>query len=370
MTNRKHGDGSLSYDKTRKRWQVAFFDSTGKRHYKRFADKKAAQAYLTEQLNDINHGTFVAPSDMTVGQWIIEWISTYKKNTVKQTTYDYYVFLCDYISAIAKIKLQDLQSFTVQKFYDDLIAVGLSKATTYKVHAMLKSAYKKAYTLGLIQKDIMLAVSAPKVDKKTIEIFNRAEINTILNTTQQIDAFKPRYPIVLIAVTTGMRLGEILGLRWCDIDLVKNEIHVRHTLSKSVRTGLSLTSPKTRAGVRKISIPLEVSDVLRDKKKDVQSMDIREETFIFTTRRGTLVNMRTLEKSWERILHAAGVPYRKFHALRHTHATTLLAEGVPIVEVSRRLGHAKVAHTLDLYGQAIKGYDKKIADKISTIYSL
>lgn len=265
--NRKHGNGSLSYDKTRKQWRVAFLDTDDKRHYKRFTDKKAAQAYLTEQLNDINHGTFVAPNDMTVGQWIIEWIRTYKKNTVKQTTYDYYVFLSDYIAAIAKIKLQDLQAFNVQKFYDDLIAGGLSKATTYKVHAMLKSAYKKAYVLGLIQKDIMLAVSAPKVDKKAIDIFNRAEINTVLGITQQVEAFKPRYPIILIAVTTGMRMGEILGLRWCDIDLVKNELHVKHTLSKSVSTGLSLTSPKTRAGIRKISIPLEVANVLRDKKR-------------------------------------------------------------------------------------------------------
>lgn len=365
--NRKHGEGSVSYDNTRQKWQVAFYGSDGKRHYKRFDDEGVANAYLIEQLNNINHGCFVAPSELTVGQWVIEWIETYKKNSVKRTTYEYYVYISKYIAPIGDIKLQDLQPYKIQKLYNGLLKRGLSKTTVHKVHAFLRSTYKTAYSMDMVQKDIMELIPAPKFEKKPVEIFDKEEIKSILETAKA--KFPNRYPIVLLDVTTGMRMGEILGLRWCDVDLSKNEIFIRHTLSKSM-LGKQLTTPKTKASIRKISIPLEMANVLRKLKNNVANMDIKQETFIFKTRNDTLIDRRTLERSWERILYNAKVPYRKFHALRHTHATTLLAEGIPIVEVSRRLGHSKIAHTLDLYGQSIKGYDEKISDKISKIYNL
>ncbi|WP_196595201.1 tyrosine-type recombinase/integrase [Pectinatus frisingensis] len=366
--NRKHGKGSVSFDNTRQQWQVAYFGSDGKRHYKRFDDEDIANAYLIDQLHDINHGSFVAPSDITIGQWAFRWIDN-KKGSVRQRTYEYYTFIVHYISLISGIKLQELEPFRVNELYRQLSNNGLSAATIYKVHSFLRSLYKDALNLDMVHKNIMQNVPTPKVEKKTVEIFNKNEINTIL-ATAQTDTFKPRYPIILLAITTGMRMGEILGLRWCDIDLAKNEIFIQHTLTKSRINGLSLTEPKTKNGIRKISIPLEVANVLKEMKSQVINMDIKQETFLFMTHNGTLIDMRTLEKSWERILLAANVPYRKFHALRHTHATTLLAEGIPIVEVSHRLGHAKIAYTLDLYGQLIKGYDKKISDKISKIYDL
>ncbi len=368
--NRKHGEGSVYFEDARQKWCIEFFDSEGNRHKKRFDkdQEKEARAYLLEQLNDVNKGSFVASSEITVGQWSLQWVQD-KKGSVKQTTYEYYLFISRYISLISNIKLQELQPFKVKDLYKQLAGNGLSAATIYKVHRFLRALYKEALNMDMVHKNIMQNVPTPKFEKKTVEIFNKDEINTILATAQN-DMFKPRYPIILLAITTGMRMGEILGLRWCDIDLIKNEIYIQHTLAKSRIYGPQLTNPKTKSGIRKISIPLEVTNVLREMKSQVVNMDIKQETFLFQTHNGTLVDMRTLEKSWERILLVAHVPYRKFHALRHTHATTLLAEGVPIVEVKRRLGHAKVAYTLDLYGQFIKGYDKKIADKISDIYDL
>ena len=371
-TNRKHGEGSVYFEESRQKWVVAFFDAEGKRHKKRFDkdSEKEARAYLISQINEVNTGSFVAPSDMTIGRWLVDWLATYKQNTVKQTTYEYYVFISKYLKKINNIRLQDLQAVHVQRLYNELLEKGLSKSTVNKVHRLLKDMYQKAYNLGMMQKNVMQFVKAPKFEKKPIEIFTKEEIKAILETAQNNISFQSRYPAILLAVTTGMREGEILGLRWCDVDLSKNEIFIQHTLSNSRVHGLQLTSPKTSSSIRKISIPLSVSKVLKDLKEKVTNMDIRQETFIFQTKNGTLVNMRTFDKSWERILIAAQVPHRKFHGLRHTHATMLLAEGVPIVEVSRRLGHSKVAHTLDLYGQTIKGYDKKIAEKVDMLYNL
>lgn len=365
----RHGSGSISFDKTRKRWQVAFFDATGKRHYKRFdRDKKElAQQYLTEQLNDINHNTFVSPAKITIGEWTIEWLNTYKKGSVKESTLENYIRISKHFDKLSNICLQDLQPLHVKKLYSDLSANGLSNTTLHAIHSALRSMIKTAYDINFIKKDIMSLVPAPKIEKKEVQIFTKKEIKNILSTAKIY--FKKRYPIIFLAVTTGARQGEILGLRWCDIDLNFNTISIRDSLSLT-SSGKKLTTPKTKASVRTISIPISVSSIFRELKLKVRNMDILQRTLIFKTDNGTPVDRRNLDQSWVLLLKKANIPYRKFHALRHTHATTLLAEGIPIIEVSRRLGHAKVAHTLDMYGQSIKGYDKKIADKITNIYQL
>ncbi|WP_196603467.1 tyrosine-type recombinase/integrase [Pectinatus haikarae] len=367
--NRKHGEGSVSFDNTRKKWQVAFFDTEGKRHYKRFDDEKEARAYLISQINDINKGTFIAPSEITIGNWAVEYLQTYKKNSVKATTYQHYVDQARHLSAIANIRLQDIAARHINKLYVNLQDT-LSLHTIHKTHKFLSSIFKKAYETEIIKKNIMLAIPAPKFEKKEIEIFTKEEINNILLTCKKHVLMKQRYPLFLLAVTTGMRLGEILALRWCDVDFKQMEISIKYTLSYLPSVGIQITTPKTKSSIRKIAIPIETVSELRNLKSQVIDININQSTQCFRTKRGKLIYPRNIDRAWEDLLRCANVPYRKFHALRHTHATTLLAEGVPIVEVARRLGHAKVAYTLDLYGQAIKGYDKKIADKISTIYKL
>ena len=230
--------------------------------------------------------------------------------------------------------------------------------------------FKKAHETDLIKKNIMLAIPAPKFEKKEIEIFTNKEIDDILSTCKNHPILNKKLPMFLLAITTGMRLGELSALRWCDIDFNRSEVSIKYTLSYLPRTGLEITTPKTKSALRKISIPIETTNTLRKLKSEVVDINIDQSTLCFRTRTGNPFNPRSIERAWADLLRCANIPYRKFHALRHTHATTLLAEGIPIVEVARRLGHAKVTHTLDLYGQFIKGYDKAISDKISSIYKL
>lgn len=362
----RHGSGSISFDKTRKQWRTAFLDDTGKRHYKRFIDKQAAQSYLTEQLNSINHGSFVAPNDITIGEWSVEFLETYKKNSVKATTYQHYIDQANHLSFIADVRLQDVTARQINKLYVKL-QEHLSKHTIHKTHKFLKAIFSKAQSLDMIKKNIMLAVPAPKFEKKEIEIFTKEEIAAILKTCKNHQKLKHRYPMFLLAVTTGMRLGEVLALRWCDVDLKNMEISIKYTLSYLAGAGIQITSPKTKAARRKISIPIETANALKELKSGTV-INIDQSSLCFITRNGTPLFPRNVDRAWKDLLACAGVTYRKFHALRHTHATELLATGVPIIEVSRRLGHAKITHTLELYGHAIKGYDKGISDKISSMY--
>ena len=169
----------------------------------------------------------------------------------------------------------------------------------------------------------------------------------------------------LVAVTTGMGLGEILALQWHDIDPRKCEIHISRNLQQT-KTGIIINPPKTRAGKRIITVPSETMSAILSIKKSrkVEAID----GLIFRTRTNHPISPRNIEHSWKRLMEKLDIPYRNFHVIRHTHATDLLAAGVPIADVSRRLGHARISYTLDLYGHALPRTDKEIAAKVGTLY--
>lgn len=362
---RRNGEGSIIYDKARKSYRAFVVCPDGRRVSKRFKLEEDAVEWKAAQLAAINSGTFVAPNETTVGEWAVEWLTTYKRPYIKQTTYEQYVYLARYLEGIANIKMQKLTPMQVQALYQSL--THLSANTINKIHKLLKDMWTKAAALELISKNIMLNVQAPRFTKKEIEIFRPDEIRRILEACKEHPKLQLRYPAILLAAMTGMRKGEVLGLRWCDVNLAESEIYIRRTLQQT-RIGMYLDTPKTKSSIRKLKVPAVVTAALRELKARAAHIDIKQETLCFVTRNGTPLNPRNFERLWHDLLRYAKVDYRSIHVLRHTHATELLASGVPIVEVARRLGHSKIAHTLELYGHAIPNYDKTIVDKINNIY--
>lgn len=364
---RSNGEGSIVYEQSRNAYRVYLVAPDGRRITKRFKAEADAIVWKVEQINAMNKGTFVAPSAITVGEWAVEWLKTYKRPTVKQTTYEQYVYLARYLEGIADIKMQELHPMQVQKLYQSL--PHLSSNTINKIHKLLKDMWTKAFRLEMMQKNIMEIVESPKFEKKEIEIFAQKDIEKILKACHEHPKLKLRYPAILLAATTGMRKGEIIGLRWCDVNLSDCEIHIRRTLQQT-RVGIYLDTPKTKASIRKIRITDATTAALRELKVNTSNIDIKQEKLCFVTRNDTPISPRNFERLWHDLLCCANVPYKNMHVLRHTHATELLAAGVPIVEVSRRLGHNKIGHTLELYGHAIPNYDKKITDKIQRLYAV
>lgn len=369
MSKRNNGEGSISYDKSRGSYRAFIVAPDGRRITKRCKTEQEAVVWKTEQLNMIHKGAFVAPNEITVGEWVIEWLNAYKVGAVAQSTYEHYLYLATHLQSIAGVKLQELQPMHIQQLYNEL-KKKISDHTVHKVHKLLKDMYNKAYQLDMISKNIMLNVSTPKFEKKEIEIFSRFEIEKILKTCHEHSKLKNRYPAILLAATTGLRLGEFLGLRWCDVNFSANEIHVRKSLTRTKKLGLSLGPLKTKSAIRKIKITPEAAEVLKHLKTRTKNIDIKQEKLCFVTRNDTPIGPRTFERSWDDMLRIAGIPHKNIHVLRHTHATELLAAGIPIVEVSRRLGHSKISHTLELYGHAIPNYDDKIAGKVQQLYAI
>lgn len=366
MPKNSNNTGSVYYDKSKKRYFAAVTTPAGQRKKKRFLTKTEAEKWKNAQLTDIDRGAFVEPTNITVGAWAVTWLKTYKKGAIKRSTYERYKQLIAQLKPIAGIKLQELKPIHAQQLYQSFTT--LSANSVNKVHKILKALYTKAYDLDMVPKNIMLAVVSPKFDRKEIKIFSMEEIRLILETCMNNKRLKHYYPMVLLAATTGMRLGEVLGLRWCDVLFETSEVYIRQALQNSSEIGLFLETPKTKAGVRKISITNDVLIELKKLKKAALAIDIKQEQLCFVTKSNKPIAPYNFERAWKSIVKRSGVPYRNFHVLRHTHATQLLANGVPIIEVSRRLGHARISHTLELYGHAIPNYDSKIADKVKKLY--
>jgi integrase len=175
------------------------------------------------------------------------------------------------------------------------------------------------------------------------------------------------FPMVSLALATGLRRGELLGLQWGDIDLDAGTLRVERSLEET-KEGLRLKSPKTKSERRNIALPSGSVDMLRALK--VQQMEIRlalglgkpdAETLVFSDIEGRLLKPHTISRAWRRVVAAKKLPAVTFHALRHTHASMLINAGVDILTISRRLGHSKASVTLDVYGHLIGGADEAAA---------
>ena len=359
----RNGAGSIVYEPERKKYRAYITDALGKRISKRFDSSDEADMWLSQIKLDLYNNTYIPKSNITVGEWILEYLSTYCAPNIRAKTLIRYMQTARHLEPISGILLQELDARQVQYFYNNL--PKMSDSSKNKIHKLLKAAITKAHILELVKKNIMNAIPAPKVSKPKIEIFKREELQAISDVLKTNSTYRRYYLLFLLTINTGMRLGEVLGLkRKCVFD---DYVVINNSL-QDINGKMVDTPPKTAAGEREITITRDLSSDL--KKRFNSGKIVSFDGYIFQSKNGTPLRPNQIERAWKSILLLASVPHKKFHVLRHTHATQLLANGVPLLEVSKRLGHSRASHTLDLYGHAIPGYDASLPNKISKIFNL
>ncbi len=359
----RYKEGTVRWEESRKKWR-AFVSVDGRRYSKRFMSRDDALAWTQKMRLAAHDGTFVTPSAVSLGEWLVKWLETYKKTTVKPLTYERYLFTSNKIAPIAGVALQKLTPTMVQELYNTL-----TPDCAKKLHVLLHGAIQKAWELGIVRKNVITFVKPPRVIRQEKGIFTGEELKSMMQLTESDPRLKPYSLFLSLAINTGMRRGELLGLRWCDVDMEEHTLFIRQQVHSLSDGSIIIDTPKTAAGKRKISIPMKVFQKLAAEKAAIPASAATEQNFIFLNRAGNPIRPEAIEKMWKYLMSLSGFPYRNFHCLRHTHATLLLANGIPIIEVSRRLGHSSVTQTLDMYGHAIPCYDKAIAEKIDAIYS-
>ena len=356
----KYGEGYVYFETSRNKWHASISDPQGHRTHKRFDTEEEANAWRLSMAAKYLKGDYVVKNDTSLGTWILQYLGVFVKPKVREKTLNDYINTAAHISdEFADVQIQKLTPIKVQAYINELdTSVGMKD----RLVKLLSRASRKALAIGVIEKDFMIGVEAPKPEPKEAEIFTKDELTLIMDTIDNDSRLHRHHLLIAVAIASGCRMGEILALT--PNDLEENSIKINKSLVE-VKGVPKLQPPKTKAGYRRITMPRNIMAELHQ-----AAYGVNEDDYIFKNAKGKPCLTSNIDKSWLIILRRAEIPYRKFHCLRHTHATMLLAAGVPILEVAKRLGHSRPSHTLNLYGHAIPGYDSKMPSVVEKVFHI
>lgn len=331
--------------------------------------KKDAERELARLINEIETGFYVEPSKITVGEYLEKWLEAIRENVKPTTLHTYTGQIKKWKESLGSILLHKLSAMDIQ------LAIGkfdVESSTKRSLFATLETALNKAVKWGLLPRNPIKMVDAPRIQQKELRVWTEKETIRFLNVIKG----SKHYCFFRLALVTGARLGELLGLQWRDIDFEKKTIHITRTVAR-ISGKILEQPPKTAKARRSVPVDDKTIEILKKhRKKQIEKCLQNGESwndeypvfYSFRTRKP--LDPSGFEDSIHRYIRKAGVPDISFHGLRHTHATLLLRQGVHPKIVAERLGHANVNITLnryshvlpDLQSEAVKAIEKVTLD--------
>lgn len=353
------------YNKHRKRWEIRFSDgtdpTTGRRHRK-VVTGKTKEAVRDNALEFVKQRLLNEPQSdsRSTEVYLRQWHQIHSPTWSKRTVELYLGQMENHIiPAIGHVPLGDLRPHHIQRMMSDIAAKGLH-ATANKCRRLLNSALKAAVESDLIPKNPVVPVKPVKEQPRPIHVPPAADIRKFLNSARD----DRLYAAYLVLVTTGLRRGELLGLKW--ENLTETGVFVQQSLSLVDDTPV-LSELKTKSSRRFVSMDREVITTLeqhrqRQRKEKADCGGSWTETgLIFTTKIGTCIHPRNFRRSLDNAMRKAGVTKTSIHAFRHAHASLLIGSGIDVKSVSTRLGHSKTSTTVDIYTHAIQQHQQRAA---------
>lgn len=365
-TTRGHHEGSI-FQRADERWVAMISLAGGQRKSFYGKTRQDVQRKLAAAQRDVEVGLPVLTDRQTVAQYLTSWLET-TKPTIEFTSWNrnrQYVEL-HIVPRVGQTRLRDLTAQQVQHLYTDRINAGLSSSTVHHLHATLHKALKDAERLGLVARNVCKLVNAPRMAETEIHPLSQAQARVLL----QAVARTPIEPLYVIALATGMRLSELLGLCWADVDLDAQPTAVVRVCRQLKRAEGEWVwkEPKTKRSRRQIALPDSAAAVLRRHKLQQQVERLRlgpvweDHDLVFCTQTGRPLMPGNVYRQLMRVLKRAGLPHIRFHDLRHTAATLLLSARVNPKVVSEMLGHASITITLDIYSHVLPDMQQDAAD--------
>ncbi|RJX23248.1 MAG: site-specific integrase [Ammonifex sp.] len=387
---RGQGEGSIRKrkDGTREaRLTIGVDPETGKQKQisKYFKTRREAQEWLAKAVHERATGAFVEPNKVTLKEWLDRWLKIYAKQKVAVTSFDFYGTLirCQIVPAIGHIELQKLKPIDVQEMYAEKMKNGrldgnggLSAETVRRIHNVLHGALKQAVKEGYVSRNIIEAVEPPKANKEEVTPLAKKDTDQFLSAVQE----DRLYALFVLALTTGLRRGELLSLRWQDVDLNKRTVTVRYTLARAkqeegpTKTALIFKEPKTAKSRRTVPLTQLAAQVLKTHKaRQAQErlffgQAYQDNGLVFATEDGRPIDPRNFTRRYTRLMKKAKVGHTRFHNWRHTFATVLLELGEHPKVVQEMLGHSKIATTLDTYSHITPGLMEQAVAKLDAVY--
>ncbi|RXI58087.1 tyrosine-type recombinase/integrase [Clostridium tetani] len=364
-------------------------NSSGKLIRKEFygSSKKEAEAKRDKYLLDLKSGLNMDYQNAVLGELMHSWLFEVVRvsQNIKPSTFQRYEGIYrNYVrdTDLYSLKISNLKSIQLQRHYNDLYTSGKSSNVIKNLNKLLKTFLNYAIKEGYLLRNPCDGITIPgkiEAEKRKVEIFNDAEIEILKQglKNHKLEA------LILLALGTGLRQGELLGLMWSDIDTKNRILHVERTIkevniidangNREYKT--IIQTPKTKKSTRAVPFPENLLPIL-EKHKNSQKLDklkygelYIKSDFVFTTETGKNIIARNMTKSYKRLLKKLKIPYKKFHSLRHTYATKLFEREVPIKTVQELLGHSDISTTSNIYTHVMPEQKIKAIDKINDLFA-
>ena len=320
---------------------------------------------------------------LTVSDWFYSWLFDYRKQDLKPKSFQrYHGIYKNYIenTDFGNIKLNDLRTTHLQRHYKKLLDNGVTPTTIRQINTNLKTCLNEAERQGYIQKNWCKLVTLPKKeDNKEVKVLTKQEQEKFLEAIKGHELEL----LYIVALGTGLRIGEILGLKWSDIDFKNNELHVNRSLQKAaiyeddkiVRYEVQETTPKTKNSLRTIPVPQNIIKKLIAHKKDQNELilllqeEYDNKNYVFCNKLGKPIEDKRPGRNLKTILTSISIEPIKFHALRHTYATRLFEAGIPPKTVQHLMGHSDIETTMNIYTHVMKEQKLEAIEKINNIFA-
>jgi integrase len=361
--SRANGDGDVFPRKNKAgkitSYRGAYVGPDGKRRYVSGKTKEEARKALRQARGDAERGLVFDADNLKLGEYLDRWLSDSVSDTVKATTFERYeqITRLHLKPALGRVKLKALTPAHVRGLYREKLEAGLSARTVRYIHTTLHKALKQAVMDGLIPRNATESVKPPQPSREEMCPLTPEQAKLLLKVAHETgDRLEAVY---VLAIHTGLRQGELLGLKWDDVDLEDGSLQVRRTLT-TTKNGPLFTSPKTTCSRRSVKLTSHAIEAVRHHlERQLGEIDRvgslwSENGLIFASEMGESLNRHNLtRRSFKPLLKRAGLPQIRFHDLRHTCATLLLTRNVNPKIVSEMLGHSSIAITLDTYSHVL-----------------
>jgi integrase len=370
--SRANGDGDVWPRKNKEgkitSYRGAYVGPDGKRRYVSGKTKEEARRKKREAEADADRGFVFDAANLKVGEYLDRWLSDSVRDTVRQRTYERYesIVRVHIKPAFGRMKLKALTLNHVRALYRQKLDSGLAPRTVNYIHVTLHKALSQAVSDGLVPRNVA-SVKAPRPEKPEIKPLSPEQARKLIATAR--DAGDRYEALYVLALHCGLREGELLGLRWDDVDFSGDTatLQVRRTLSET-RTGHKFEKPKNGKG-RSLKCSQKATEALRSHRTRQNEERLRlgslwqDNGLVFPTTTGTTMSCTNLlGRHFKPLLKSADLPAIRLHDLRHTCATILLMAGKHPKYVQELLGHANISITLDTYSHVIEGMDGGLAD--------
>ena len=369
---RKHGEGTL-FPRKDGRWQASFQPAGGgKRRYVYGKTKGEALEKLRRAQEEDRKGILATGPRQKLGEYLPQWLENVYKPTVRHSSYEQHRSLSEVhiIPALGAIYLHKLTPQHLQAFYAQKLREGLKPRSVAVLHSILHSGLENAVKWNLVSRNVASLVSKPRAERYEVHPLTPMQAQVLINTAKG----SALETLITLAVTTGMRHGELLGLHWEDVDLHLGFLHVRRTVSHLSGYGFVEGDPKTKSSRRKVLLPTIAIEALKahrsrqEQAKAQAGEKWKEYHLVFCNTVGNYLWPLTIRKQLYALLKRAGLPPMRFHDLRHSAATILLVMGVHPKVVQELLGHSTITMTIDTYSHLLPSLQQEAIEKMNAVF--